>query len=132
MKKLIIKRKQELNNRGRDIDVYINNSFFNKISSGQELVYETRDDFIFIKSKIDWCTSRKIKIELVENENYIEIGSSISNTSLLVIAIGVVLSFILVIVSFSKIAIASLLFFALIPVYKITIRYNEYLKIYPV
>jgi hypothetical protein len=69
MNKLIIKRNSEWNNRLRNFGVYINGEKVGVIGNGETKEFDVEVGNHEILTKIDWCRSRIIEIEIKENEN---------------------------------------------------------------
>lgn len=122
-------RAKEYNNRGKKIKLYIDNVYYNNLGLNEELKLSTNSETIKIKAKIDWCTSKNYQINFSENPNpKIEIYSSISNKLFLFTIFGSILCFTLTVYLSSKITMILLLLIVLVPLYKITLDYKNYLK----
>lgn len=69
MAKLIIKRTSEWNNRMRDIGIYLDGEKIGVIGNGETKEFEIVPGEHKLKTKIDWCSSETLNIELYENES---------------------------------------------------------------
>jgi len=128
--KLIIKRINELNNRTRDYKIYINGELFNNIS-----LFEDEKVFLFYKNeielqlKIDWCNSKKAKINFKDkNCTKILVYSSIPNKLWYFIIFGLIFSILVFLLLKINLFGVLAILFTLIPVYKITFDKNNYLR----
>lgn len=65
MPKLIIKRKKELINSMRDIDLFLDRSLLGTISNGRTLVFDLEPGTYNLKAEIDWCGSRVQEVKSV-------------------------------------------------------------------
>ena len=68
MTKLIIKRTSEWNNRMRDIGIYLDGKKIGVIGNGEIKEFEVEPGEHTLKSKIDWCGSETLIINLTDNE----------------------------------------------------------------
>ena len=68
MTKLIIKRTSEWNNRMRDIGIYLDGKKIGVIGNGEIKEFEVEPGEHTLKSKIDWCGSETLNINLTDNE----------------------------------------------------------------
>ena len=68
MAKLIIKRTSEWNNRMRDIGIYLDGEKIGTIGNGEIKEFEIEPGEHTLKSKIDWCGSETLKMNLTDNE----------------------------------------------------------------
>lgn len=68
MAKLIIKRTSEWNNRMRDIGIYLDGEKIGVIGNGEIKEFEIEPGEHTLKSKIDWCGSETLKMNLTDNE----------------------------------------------------------------
>ena len=68
MTKLIIKRTSEWNNRMRDIGIYLDGKKIGVIGNGEIKEFEVEPGEHTLKSKIDWCGSETLKINLTDNK----------------------------------------------------------------
>jgi hypothetical protein len=129
--KIVLTRKKELNNRNKPYQIFINNNFYDNIYNGEEnkiIVVESKQVELFLK--IDWCSSQK-KIINFENRNkktFIT-KSSIPNYLWHLIVGGIIFSLFIHFLFDFKFSAYIPLLFVLIPVYKISIRKNNYLII---
>jgi len=79
-----IKRVKQYANKARAIGIYINNKKVNTIRDGETKSFELNADENEIYVKIDWCKTKPLKIESVENETIkLELGSNLSGWKLL-------------------------------------------------
>ena len=68
MAKLIIKRTSEWNNRMRDIGIYLDGEKMGVIGNGEIKEFEVDPGEHTLESKIDWCGSEPLKMNLSDNE----------------------------------------------------------------
>ena len=68
MAKLIIKRTSEWNNRMRDIGIYLDGRKIGIIGNGEIKEFEIEPGEHTLNSKIDWCGSQTLKMNLTDNE----------------------------------------------------------------
>jgi len=68
MAKLIINRTSEWNNRMRDIGIYLDGEKIGTIGNGEIKEFEIEPGEHTLKSKIDWCGSETLKMNLTDNE----------------------------------------------------------------
>lgn len=68
MTKLTIKRTSEWTNRMRDIGIYLDGKKIGTIANGETKEFEIDPGAHTLKSKIDWCGSEEIKLNLQESE----------------------------------------------------------------
>ncbi|WP_336128010.1 hypothetical protein [Mesoflavibacter sp. CH_XMU1422-2] len=129
--KLIIERKNELNNRNRAFAIYINGEYYEDIGSDENektLFFDTK--LIEIKFKIDWCYSNKMTISFNDSKvKKISVSSSISNLLWHFIVSGITFSVLFYFIFNRMIFVYLPLVIIAIPVYKITFGRNNYLKI---
>ena len=79
-----IKRVKQYTNKARAIGIYINNKKVDTIRDGETKSFELDADENEIYVKIDWCKTKPLKIENVENETIkLELGSNLSGWRLL-------------------------------------------------
>ena len=69
MAKLIIKRVSEWNNRFRSIGVYLNGEKLGVIKNGEIAEYELEPGRHELRTKIDWCGSRTLILELKDGQS---------------------------------------------------------------
>jgi hypothetical protein len=69
MAKLIIKRTSEWNNRMRDIEIYLDGEKISVIGNGQIKEFEVEPGEHTLRSKIDWCGSETLKMNISDNES---------------------------------------------------------------
>ena len=133
MSKLIIRRNSEWNNEGRIFWIYIDGEKVEKIADGQTRVFDLEPGKYEVYAKVDWCSSEKMDIEVLENQNT-AIGLSGFKYGNIVLAsiFGTVLIYLLISL-FLKMDFNFLLIFAVIaflyPVYYITFGKNKYISI---
>ncbi len=60
MAKIIIQRTNEVNNRFRNYNIYIDDKFMGKIANGQSVEFEMTDETHMVEARIDWCSSPTI------------------------------------------------------------------------
>ncbi|TXE02272.1 hypothetical protein [Algoriphagus aquimarinus] len=68
MAKLIIERTSEWNNGLRDIGIYLDGEKIAVIGNGEIKDFEIKSGEHTLKSKIDWCGSETLTINLSDNE----------------------------------------------------------------
>ncbi len=133
MSKLIIRRNSEWNNKGRSFWIYIDGEKVEKIADGQTRLFDLEPGKYEVYAKVDWCSSEKMDIEVLENQNT-AIGLSGFKYGNIVLAsiFGTVLIYLLISL-FLKMDFNFLLIFAVIaflyPVYYITLGKNKYISI---
>lgn len=131
MNKLIINRRKEQNNRGKGYKIFINDNYEDSIedNSNQKILF-FESDTIDIEFKIDWCSSKKTKIDFTRNTTQeITVYSSIPNYLWYFIVIGILLLSITYFILFKSIFMNLAFIIVLIPIYKVTIGKNNYLKV---
>ena len=69
MATLIIKRTSEWNNRMRDIRIYLDGERIGFIGNGQTKEFDVEAGIHSLHTKIDWCGSETITIELSDDES---------------------------------------------------------------
>lgn len=81
-----INRVKQYTNKARAIEIYINNQKVDTIRGGETKSVELNDDENEIYVKIDWCKTKPLKIESIENETIkLELGSNLSGWKLLLV-----------------------------------------------
>ena len=68
MTKIRVERNSEWNNKARAIGIYIDEKKVGTINDGETQEYEIENGTHEIFAKIDWCRSKKIKLNITENE----------------------------------------------------------------
>ena len=66
--KIVISRKQELNNRLRQIAIYIDDQKIGTIGNGDVKTFDVPEGAHSIKAKINWCGSRELKFGVAGEE----------------------------------------------------------------
>ena len=80
MPKLIIKRTSEWSNRMRKIGIYLDGVKLDVISNGETKEFEVNQGIHSLKSRIDWCGSPTINLDIKEGETHrIDLTSNNSN-----------------------------------------------------
>lgn len=129
MKKIILYRKKELNNKGRKYKVFFNNVLI------EEIRYD--EDFKEInipslegklKVKIDWCSSNEIDLSSEECNRFL-VRSTINDNAFLVIIFGIILFVGLYFFSKTLIFVIIPLILISYPLFLITFGKNNYLKL---
>ena len=64
---LVVKRKSELNNKSRKIDLYLNNEKIESIENGKSITMNLTPGSYELYAKIDWCRSQILTVN-VEND----------------------------------------------------------------
>lgn len=78
MATVLIKRKSQLANRFRKINIYLNNKWICKIADGDTKELDLEPGKYELKAKIDWTGSEKIMIEVIDDiHQEIELGCHI-------------------------------------------------------
>jgi len=129
--KIIFNRIRELNNRTRSYRLFIDNEHYDYImpSDDNKIVFVDSNE-IELQLKIDWCSSKKLKINFSDNnEKKVEVYSSIPNNLWHIIVLGILISMgLFLTLKMNFFGIIAILF-VLIPIYKISIDNGNYLKI---
>jgi len=68
MTKLVINRTSEWNNMMREVGIYLDGEKIGVIGNGEIKEFEIEPGEHTLKSKIDWCGSVPLKMNLTENE----------------------------------------------------------------
>ena len=68
MAKIKIKRTNELNNRARQIGVYLDNNKIGTILNGETKEFDVPSGKHTVRAKIDWCGSKDLTCQINENE----------------------------------------------------------------
>ena len=133
MAKLIIKRTSEWNNRMRGIGIYLDGEKIGAIGNGEIKEFEIEPGEHTLKSKIDWCGSETLKMNLTDNETKkVELSGFKLGKFMMPIAL------IISIIYFAfgeKLNLDSMLFlvlilpFGLYLVYHLTLGRNKYLRL---
>lgn len=71
MAHLIIKRKKELVNSMRDIELFVDQTLIGTISNGKTEVFDLKPGTYKLKAEIDWCGSRVQAVEIKDGESRI-------------------------------------------------------------
>lgn len=71
MAKLIIKRKKELVNSMRDIELFLDQTLIGTISNGKTEVFDVEPGTYKLKAEIDWCGSRVQEVNIRDGESRI-------------------------------------------------------------
>jgi hypothetical protein len=66
MAQLKIKRISEYINYGRNIRLYLDGEKIGKIKDGDVIIFDQKPGKHLLQAKIDWCSSKKMNIELTE------------------------------------------------------------------
>ena len=69
MSKLIINRRSEWTNRGREIGLYLNKEKIGTIKNGETKEFQLKPGNHNLKAKIDWCGSQEHTIAIKENSS---------------------------------------------------------------
>lgn len=129
--RLIISRIKELNNRTRPFKIFIDGLCYDYLMpSDDNKIILIESNEIELQFKVDWCSSRKLKINFSnDNEKKIKVYSSIPNKLWHIIVTGVIISLgLFLTLKMNLFGIVAILF-VLIPIYKISFEKNDYLKI---
>jgi hypothetical protein len=131
MSKIIITRKQEWNNRLRQIGIYLDGQKIGTIANGETKSFDVPSGNHALKAKIGWCGSREIELEVAgEEKKYFSLrGFRYSNIMLPFVIVLVLLNIFL-----RKIYANSFVLWLTIPVfllliYYLTIGRNDYLRL---
>ena len=133
MAKLIIKRTWEWNNRMRDIGIYLDGEKIGVIGNGEIKEFEIEPGEHTLNSKIDWCGSKTLKMNLTDSETkQVELsGFKLGNIMMPIVLIISIIYF-----AFGeKLNFNPLLFLVLILpfglhlVYHLTLGRNKYLRL---
>jgi len=97
MGKIIISRKQEWNNKFRQIGIYIDGQQIGTVGNGEVKTFEIPDGNHSIKAKIDWCGSRELEFSVQGDEKkYFKLsGFKYSNIIMPAAIVIVILSLVL-------------------------------------
>ncbi len=68
MGKIIVNRVQGLNNRSRQIGIYVDGQKIGTIANGEIKTIEVPDGHHSIKARIDWCGSREVDFSAIGDE----------------------------------------------------------------
>lgn len=68
MGQLLIKRRSEWINRGRNIRLYLNEQEIGSIENGETKKFELKPDSYNLIARIDWCGSQVLNFKLNEGE----------------------------------------------------------------
>ena len=68
MAKIIVRRNSEMNNRFREIGLYIDGEKVGTINDGETREYEVSDANHEVYARIDWCGSQKLKLDTTKGE----------------------------------------------------------------
>lgn len=131
VKQIILKRKNEINNRLRNINVVIDKSTAVKLLNKEKIVSCNGSKPIKLYAKIDWCQSPEIEINFKKEEliKTLIISSQISNTYIIIISISLISGLILTFIWHSWYYLIPFFLFYLRPLYYITFGRKKYLKV---
>lgn len=137
MAKLIIKRKKELVNSMRDIELFLDRSALGSISNGKTEVFDLEPGTYNLKAEIDWCGSRVQEVKIAEGEvKTIELSaykhSSFLFPALIIAGVLGVVSANLFQLSFPILLLIIFLPALLFLFYHITFGKDEYLQLKPI
>lgn len=136
MAKLIIKRKKELINSMRDIELFLDQTLLGTISNGKTEVFDLEPGTYKLKAEIDWCGSGVQEVEIKDGETRIIELSAYKHSNFLLPALllagllGVVLD------NLFQPDLSFLAWIILVPgflymLYYISFGKNEYLRLKP-
>jgi hypothetical protein len=129
--KIFVTRINELNNRNKSYQIFINDHFYDTIENGEKdkvIVVDNLSAEVYIK--IDWCSSKRRKIDFKKSKNVnLLVRSSIPDYLWYIIVLGLAISIIMHLHFGVKYFAYLPLLFVLIPIYKITIDKINYLEI---
>lgn len=131
VKQIILKRKNEINNGLRNINVVIDKSTAVKLLNKEKIVSCIGSKPIKLYAKIDWCQSPEIEINFKKEElkKTIIISSQISNTYIIIISISLIFGLILTFIWRSWYYLIPFFLLYLRPLYYITFGRKKYLKV---
>lgn len=131
MAKIIISRKQEWNNRLRQIGIYLDEQKLGTIANGEVKTFDIPDGNHSIKAKIDWCGSREIEFSISgEEKKYFKLSGFKHFNIIMPIALAlVILSIFLRKIYHFQYTIWLILPVFLILFYYLTIARNDYLTL---
>ena len=134
MAKIKIKRTNELNNRARQIGVYLDNCKIGTILNGETKEFDVPSGQHTVRAKIDWCGSRNLTCQISEDEIKTVTISSFKYGNYLMTGFAglAALYFILKIVfniQFFRIYLFIIMLLWLLITYYLTVGRNSYLQI---
>jgi len=131
MGKIVVSRKQEWNNRLRQIGIYVDGQKLGTIGNGEVKTFDIPDGNHSIKAKIDWCGSREIEFLIsAEEKKYFRLsGFKYSNIIMPIALVLVILSIFLRRLYHFDHTIWLILPIFLILLYYLTIARNDYLTL---
>lgn len=131
MGKILVTRKQEWNNRLRQIGIYVDGQKVGTIANGETKTFDVPDGSHSIRAKIDWCGSREIEFSVSgDQKKYFALqgfkyGNIIFPLTLAIVVLNIVLRKLYNINYISWLIIIPFV----IVIYYLTIGRNDYLRL---
>jgi hypothetical protein len=131
MSKIIITRKQEWNNRWRQVSIYLDGEKIGTIANGESKSFDVAGGNHSLKAKMDWRGSREIEFTIAgEEKKYFSLRGFKFSNIIAPVAVAVVLLNIL----FRKLYGNGFALWAILPVflllvYYLTIGHSDYLRL---